>query len=233
MHLRFFDMISFWSPSRRDILATFLWNLAPTRLLDTTTNHRHARSFVIEPQSISSLINNAQTTEFTVWHENGTLTSDAPQHLLSTQDWSDFLATFSRNRFFFAEKNQNWRCITSTTMCVRSVLHNSSIQWTVDGAGKYCCKGCFNTQRECLKYDGNNERLEALPLPEEVRPEGVSFGIKWFVAEKPNTSNNVGFKGMWRATWLPSFARIMESLAKRSVEELTNLDCQFSEGEEI
>lgn len=46
-----------------------------------------------------------------------------------------------------------------------------------------------------MKYNAESERLEALPLPEEVRSE--EFGVGWFVAEKANMGNKDGFKGLW------------------------------------
>lgn len=53
----------------------------------------------------------------------------------------------------------------------------------------------MNTRRVCVKYNAESERLEALPLPEEVRSE--EFGVGWFVAEKANMGNKDGFKGLW------------------------------------
>lgn len=154
-----------------------------------------------ESSPAPSTNNNAQNANFTVWYEDGTLKSDAPQDLLSTQDWRLLLTAFGNTRLFFNQKKtQHWDLITHTTMCVRSVLQKSSIQWTVNNEGKYCCKRCFNTQRVCLKYNEESGRLEALPVPEEARPESAPFGLKWFVAEQINMSNKAGFKGLWEAT---------------------------------
>ncbi|KAG9522848.1 hypothetical protein KCU93_g6841, partial [Aureobasidium melanogenum] len=138
---------------------------------------------------------------FVVWYENGTLTTNAPKHVLDTQDWRDFLAAFAKTHTFLTEKNDEWHLTTKTNVCVRDVVQKSkdskSMQWTVASPGKFCCKRCLNTQRVCLKYNEESERLEALPLPEKVRPEGAPFGIKWFVAEQPDASRKAGFKGLW------------------------------------
>ncbi|KAH0367403.1 hypothetical protein KCU65_g4758, partial [Aureobasidium melanogenum] len=138
---------------------------------------------------------------YTVWYENGTLMTDAPEHLLATQDWHDLLDTFAELRTFFAEKNVYWHLTNKTRVCVRNFVQRpgdtKSMRWTINSPGKFCCKRCLNTQRVCLKYNEESGRLEALPLPEKVRPEGAAFGIKWFVAQQPESSRKDGFKGLW------------------------------------
>jgi hypothetical protein len=49
----------------------------------------------------------------------------------------------------------------------------------------------------CLKYNKESERLEALPLPQEVRVQGEEFGLGWFVAEEVNLSNKARYTGLW------------------------------------
>ncbi|KAH0345257.1 hypothetical protein KCU81_g4464, partial [Aureobasidium melanogenum] len=177
---------------------------------DAASEHN---SEIGSPEDIPSPINQqasaSSTTirnddeEFVVWFENGTLRTNAPEHLLTTQDWRDLLAAFAKPQTFLTDKNADWHSITRTDVCVRDVIQKSkgqkSMQWTMASPGKFCCKRCLNTQRVCLKYNEEGGRLEALPLPEAVRPEDAPFGVRWFVAEQPNMSNKAGFKGLWRA----------------------------------
>ncbi|CAD0094898.1 unnamed protein product [Aureobasidium mustum] len=145
--------------------------------------------------------NNAQNASFTVWYDDGTLNSDAPQDLLSTQDWRLLLAAFGNTRLFFQPEEDSALGHYHShhhvcPQCVAKELH------TVDSQQRrqVLLQRCFNTQRVCLKYNEESGRLEALPVPEEARPEGAPFGLKWFVAEQTNMSNKAGFKGLWEAT---------------------------------
>lgn len=139
-----------------------------------------------------------------VWYENGTLATNAPGHSLDTQDWRDLLTAYARTHTFLTDKDPDWHSNTRTDFCMRDIVQKTkgskSMQWTVASPGKFCCKRCLNTQRVCLKYSEENGRIEALPLPEEVRPENAPLGIRWFLAEQPNMSNKVGFKGLWKAS---------------------------------
>jgi len=142
-----------------------------------------------------SPIADAQDADFTVWYENGTLRTNVPAHLLSVS-WTSLMTAFSNTRTYLTGFNPQWPSLTHPTNCVRGVVAKQSNPWTVDSPGEFCCKRCFNTQRVCLKYNKKSERLEALPLPEEVR--GEEFGLGWFVAEEGNMSNKGVFKGLWK-----------------------------------
>ncbi|KAG9892295.1 response regulator, partial [Aureobasidium melanogenum] len=184
-------------------------DLDPELVFEVLGSKHSSRSDSTEyvPSPMHQQISTAPSTidtgneNYTVWYENGTLTTNAPERLLSTQDWHDLLDTFAELRSFFAEKNVYWHLTNKTKACVRNVVQRSgdpsSMRWTIDSPGKFCCKRCLNTQRVCLKYNEESARLEALPLPEKVRPEGAPFGIKWFVAEQPDASRKAGFKGLW------------------------------------
>jgi hypothetical protein len=150
-----------------------------------------------QPHSTPSPTSATPNTSYTVWYENGTLHTDAPAHFLTTPSWTSLLTAFNDTSTFLATKNPHWHSLTHSTNCVRGVLQRSSSIWTEDSPGEYCCKRCFNTQRVCLKYNKKSERLEALPLPEEVRAEGEGFGLGWFVAEGVNLSTKAEYKGLW------------------------------------
>ncbi|KEQ71970.1 hypothetical protein M436DRAFT_82884 [Aureobasidium namibiae CBS 147.97] len=137
----------------------------------------------------------AQDADYAVWYENGTLRTNAPAHLL-TVSWTSLLTAFTNTRTYLTGLNPQWPSLTHPTNCVRGVVAKQSTPWTVDSPGEFCCKRCFNTQRVCLRYNKKSERLEALPLPEEVR--GEEFGLGWFVAEEGNMSNKGVFKGLWK-----------------------------------
>lgn len=138
-------------------------------------------------------------TDFTVWYENGTLHTNAPAHLLITASWTSLLTAFTTTSTYLTSLNRDWPSITRPSNCVRGIVQkgSSSSVWTVDSPGEFCCKRCFNTQRVCLKYNAVNNRLEALPLPKEVRDED-EFGVNWFVAEEGNLSNKGVYKGLWK-----------------------------------
>jgi hypothetical protein len=136
-------------------------------------------------------------TNYTVWYESGTLHTNAPAHLLTTSSWTSLITAFTTTSTFLATKNRHWHSIAHPTNCVRGVVQRGASVWTEDSPGEYCCKRCFNTQRVCLKYNLESGRLEALPLPEEVRAEGEEFGLGWFVAEEVNLSTNSDYKGVW------------------------------------
>ncbi|CAD0107499.1 unnamed protein product [Aureobasidium uvarum] len=159
----------------------------------------HLFSPVRQQDSPPPTTNDTQSIDYSVWYENGTLTSDAPDHFLTTQDWQNLLTTFASTRTFFDQKDAHWHLTTNTNVCVRELAQKTKkkTEWTVDAPGEFCCKRCFNTQRVCLKYNEQSQRLEALPLPEEARPEGAVLGVEWFVAAQPNLSNKAGFKGLW------------------------------------
>ncbi|KAG9652989.1 hypothetical protein KCU64_g8201, partial [Aureobasidium melanogenum] len=188
---------------------TTLEDITPDHLLgDAASEHSSESEF---PKRISSPVHEQTSATFTavknfvVWYENGALTTNAPAHVLDTQDWRDLLAAFAKTHTFLTEKNDEWHLTTRTDVCVRDVVQKSkdlkSMQWTVASSSKFCCKRCLNTQRVCLKYNEESGRLKALPLPlpATVRPEGAPLGIKWFLAEQRNMSNKAGHKGLWRA----------------------------------
>ncbi|KAG9585081.1 hypothetical protein KCU77_g7159, partial [Aureobasidium melanogenum] len=188
-----------------------LEDITPDHLLgDATSEHdsesgspQRVASPVHEQTSATSTTIKNDDKAFVVWYENETLTTNAHAHVLDTQDWRDLLAAFAKTHTFLTEKNDEWHLTTRTDVCMRDVVQKSkdskSMQWTVASPGKFCCKRCLNTQRVCLIYNEESGRLEALPLPEEVRPKGAPFGIEWFLTEQPNMSNKAGFKGLWRA----------------------------------
>lgn len=138
----------------------------------------------------------AQDVDYAVWYENGTLRTNAPAHFLTTTSWTSLLTAFTNTRTYLTGLNPQWPSLTHPTNCIRGVVAKQSTPWTVDSPGEFCCKRCFNTQRVCLKFNAVSNRLEALPLPEEVR--GEEFGVGWFVAEEGNMSNKGHFKGLWK-----------------------------------
>jgi hypothetical protein len=125
------------------------------------------------PQPTPSPEATTEGTNYTVWYENGTLHTNAPAHLLTTR--LDLLTAFTATSAFFTTHIPRWRTLTHARNCIRGVVHKQTTPWTVTSPGEYCCKRCMNTQRVCVKYNAESERLEALPLPEEVRSE--EFGV--------------------------------------------------------
>lgn len=139
-----------------------------------------------------------QDPDYTVWYENSTLNTNAPAHLLTSSSWTSLIAAFTTTSTYLTSLNRNWPSLTHPDSCIRGVVQKgtSSSVWTVDSPGEFCCKRCLNTQRVCLKYNAANDRLEALPLPEEVR-DG-EFGLGWFVAGDVNMSTKGAFKELWK-----------------------------------